>query len=160
MSIQFSLAGRYGYSPAELAYLSRVCLKLPLQYIEEEVRERGRKKSAKVLLCNYSLGQQKINNFHMGSGQISKLTMLYLGVFKQCNTLNFKKSFYFSYLTIVSGLCRASICQPFKEPRNRFSAWRNRFLGSLNWLCKFWPLHRRRLVTLSSTFIIFFTLAA
>ncbi len=27
---------------------------------------------------------------------------------------------------------RARICKPFKEPRNRFPAWRNRFLGSLN----------------------------
>jgi hypothetical protein len=27
---------------------------------------------------------------------------------------------------------RARICQLFKEPSNRFSAWRNRFLGSLN----------------------------
>ncbi len=27
---------------------------------------------------------------------------------------------------------RASICKPFKEPRNWSSAWRNRFLGSLN----------------------------
>ncbi len=26
---------------------------------------------------------------------------------------------------------RAFICKPFKEPSNRFSAWRNRFLGSL-----------------------------
>ncbi len=26
---------------------------------------------------------------------------------------------------------RAFICKPFKEPSNRFPAWRNRFLGSL-----------------------------
>ncbi len=28
-------------------------------------------------------------------------------------------------------IVRARICKPFKEPRNRFPAWRNRFLGSL-----------------------------
>ncbi len=27
---------------------------------------------------------------------------------------------------------RARICKPFKEPRNRFPYWRNRFLGFLN----------------------------
>jgi hypothetical protein len=27
---------------------------------------------------------------------------------------------------------RARICKPFKEPRNRFPAWRNRFQGFLN----------------------------
>ncbi len=27
---------------------------------------------------------------------------------------------------------RARICKPCKEPRNRFPAWRNRFLGSIN----------------------------
>jgi hypothetical protein len=26
----------------------------------------------------------------------------------------------------------ARICKPFQEPENRFPAWRNRFLGSLN----------------------------
>ncbi len=29
-------------------------------------------------------------------------------------------------------ISRARICKPFKEPRNRFPAWRNRFLDSLN----------------------------
>jgi hypothetical protein len=27
---------------------------------------------------------------------------------------------------------RARFCKPFMEPRNRFPAWRNRFLGSIN----------------------------
>ncbi len=27
---------------------------------------------------------------------------------------------------------RARICKPFKEPRNRFPGWRNRFVSSLN----------------------------
>jgi hypothetical protein len=35
-------------------------------------------------------------------------------------------------VTLVIVTVRARICRPFKEPRNRFSAWRNRFLGSLN----------------------------
>ena len=33
---------------------------------------------------------------------------------------------------ILAFYCRARICTPFKEPRNRSPAWRNRFLGSLN----------------------------
>jgi hypothetical protein len=30
-------------------------------------------------------------------------------------------------------LSRARICKPFKEPRNRFPAWRNLFLGFDSW---------------------------
>ncbi len=29
-------------------------------------------------------------------------------------------------------LARARICEPFKDPGNRFPAWRIRFMGSLN----------------------------
>jgi hypothetical protein len=28
---------------------------------------------------------------------------------------------------------RVQICKPFKEPKNRFPAWRNRFLGIDSW---------------------------
>ncbi len=34
-------------------------------------------------------------------------------------------------------LYKARICKPFKEPRNRFPAWRNRLLGFIN-LYKYW----------------------
>jgi hypothetical protein len=38
----------------------------------------------------------------------------------------------FPFHCLPSGSNRARICKPFKEPRNRFPAWRNRFLGSFN----------------------------
>jgi hypothetical protein len=46
---------------------------------------------------------------------------------------------------------RARICKPFKEPRNRLPAWRNRFLCSLN-VYKFglWSLQLRRFSALIS----------
>ncbi len=31
---------------------------------------------------------------------------------------------------------RARICKPFKKPKNRFPAWRNRFLGVYSWAPK------------------------
>ncbi len=48
----------------------------------------------------------------------------------------------FSFLCGLYGLCsrpqNPKIWKPFKEPKNRFPAWQNRFLGSLN-VCKFVP---------------------
>jgi hypothetical protein len=37
-----------------------------------------------------------------------------------------------AYCTVYTVQYRASICRSFKDPRNRFPAWWNRFLGSTN----------------------------
>ncbi len=44
----------------------------------------------------------------------------------------------------AAGLVLSPICKPFKEPRNRFPAWRNRFLRIDSWLFK--CLHIRTLI--------------
>jgi hypothetical protein len=36
-------------------------------------------------------------------------------------------------VSVLSFLSRARICRPFKELRNLFPAWRNRFLGIYSW---------------------------
>ncbi len=50
-----------------------------------------------------------------------------------------QKSFQVFFLSngpIRKPSSRARICKPFKDPRNRFTAWRNRFLGIDSWAPK------------------------